>query len=316
LLLLDCDSDMFRSPDNEKSAMDLSLELAKSLLQECIRITVAQRSGKRNSIGIVLFNTKLGRKKDEEDEDGGDEDVTESNGVHTLMSLVPPGISHVHEINKCLEGERNLQQEFEGETTGNLRMAPLQQALTECNNLFKKAKSVKEPAKAEDPVDSKAIWIFTSQESPYSPELRHQVHKVAEECHESGIQIISWPLATADKQDTQFDHSLFFESICQEQVFEERLSDMEHLQDGLEDLRQSWKKIRRAYHGPVRMPDWRDRDDNTAIMVDWFRLVQFSKKPNMVQIDLQTKLYVTLLQRVIFSIDVKLTYLFLEKQSR
>lgn len=288
LLLLDCDSDMFRSCDKEKSAMDLSLELAKSLLQECIRTTVAQRSGKRNSIGIVMFNTKFERQKN--DEDDADEELTESNGVHTLMPLVPPGISHVHEINKCMEGERNLQQEFEGEISENYRMAPLQQALTECNNLFKKAKSVKDPTQPEDPVDSKAIWIFTSQENPYSPELRHQVHMVAEECHESGVQIVVWPLAGVDKDKKHFDHSLFFESICQVQVFQERLSGMEQLQDGLEDLRQCWKKVRRAYHGPMRMPDWRDREDDKAIFVDWFKLVQFAKKPNMVQIDLQTKL--------------------------
>eukprot|EP00980_Cylindrotheca_fusiformis_P030410 scaffold24788_cov117-Cylindrotheca_fusiformis.AAC.2 len=302
LLLIDCDSDMFRSSsEDDKSAMDLSLQLAKNLLQECIRTTVAQRSGKRNSIGIVLFNTKLERAKHDDDDDE-DEDMTESNGVHTLMPLVPPGISHVHEINKCLEGERNLQEEFEGDKTENLRMAPLQQALTECNSLFKKAKSVKDPTKPDDPVDSKSIWIFTSKENPYSSELRRQVHMVAEECHESGVQIVVWPLMEAEQENKQFDQSLFFESMCQEQVFEERLSDMEQLQEGLEDLRQCWKKVRRAYHGPMRMPDWRDREDATAIMVDWFKLVQFAKKPSMVQIDLQTKLYVFRCRPCLFSL--------------
>ena len=55
----------------------------------------------------------------------------------------------------------------------------------------------------------------------------------------------------------------------------------------------------------MRLQDWRlrilakkDLDDDdeaeedTAIMVDWFKFVQFAKKPSTVQIDLQTKLYV------------------------
>lgn len=335
-MLLDCHADMFRTDDEDKpSPMDLSLQVAKKLLQDTVRTTVAQRTGKRNGIGIVLFNTKreISSKTTADDNDDMDQDDEYddddgkhfSQGVHIFMTLVPPGISHVLDLNKCLEKERNLQLEFQQEKkqehATSATMAPLQTALEVCQDMFKKAKCVKDAPTNSDPlVDSKSIWIFTSNDNPYPAGALQQLKTIAEEAKEQNVKIVVWPLATSsngngkmevgggeDEEDSNngpsFDYSLFYEELASDVLFDDPMSTMEDLKDALEELCEDYKKPRRAYHGPMRLPDWRQRilskedlddedkeENNTAIMVDWFKFVQFAKKPSTVQIDLQSRL--------------------------
>ena len=237
------------------------------------------------------------------------------------MPLVPPGISHVLDLNQCLEKERNVQEEFQQEPqekSGDI-MAPLQTALEVCQGMFKKAKCVKDVASNSNPVvDSKSIWIFTSHDNPY-PGALQQMKTIADEAKEQNVKIVVWPMATGGvsemddgsdgdnpKNDNgpSFDHSLFYQDIVSDSPFASPMSTMEEFEEALEELRQDYKKPRRAYYGPMRLPDWRqrildkedvqdDEEQDTAIMIDWFKFVQLAKKPSTVQIDLQTKLYVT-----------------------
>lgn len=323
---------MFRifGSSDEKSAMDNGLQVAKTLLQDTVRTTVVQRTGKRNGIGIVLFNTKrdISSKTEtdntnEMDEDyvDDDDDGKRSQGVHILMPLVPPGIPHGLELNQCLEKERDLQNEFQQEANQNSGdvMAPLQTALEVCQDMFKKAKCVKDVASNSNPVvDSKSVWIFTSRDNPY-PGALQQMKTIADEAKEQNVKIVVWPMATSgdsgkeeDDSDDEnpkndnsasFDHSMFYQEIVSDTPFAQPMSTTEDFEEALEELRQDYKKPRRAYYGPMRLPDWRqrildkenaedDEEKDTAIMVDWFKFVQLTKKPSTVQIDLQTKLYV------------------------
>ncbi|CAJ1954274.1 unnamed protein product [Cylindrotheca closterium] len=324
LMLLDCRVDMFRTfgAGNDKSAMDNGLQVAKALLQDTVRTTVSQRTGKRNGIGIVLFNTKrqTSSKTAMEEEDCDDDDGKQNQGVHILMPLIPPGISHVLDLNQCLEKERNVQEEFQQESQENSGdiMAPLQTALEVCQDMFKKAKCVKDAFSNSNPVvDSKSIWIFTSHDNPY-PGALQQMKTIADEAKEQNVKIIVWPMATGGNSemedvsdgdsprgynDPSFDHSLFYQDIVSSAPFASPMSTMEEFEEALEELRHDYKKPRRAYYGPMRLPDWRkrildekdaqddeDKDKDTAIMIDWFKFVQLAKKPSTVQIDLQTKL--------------------------
>ncbi|CAJ1950736.1 unnamed protein product [Cylindrotheca closterium] len=294
-------------------------QVAKTLLQDTVRTTVSQRTGKRNGIGIVLFNTK--RKissKNAMEDDYDDDDGKHSQGVHILMSLVAPGISHVLDLNQFLEKERNMQEEFQQESQENQGgiMEPLQTALEVCQDMFKKAMCVKDGAShSNSVVDSKSIWIFTSHDNPY-PGALQQMKTIADEAKQQNVKIIVWPMAIGGNSEMEddgdgdnpknynnisFDHSLFYQDIVSDAPFAGPMSTMEEFEEALEELRQDYKKPRRAYYGPMRLPDWRQRilgeedvQDNegkdTAMMIDWLKFVQLAKKPSTVQIDLQTKL--------------------------
>jgi hypothetical protein len=329
LLLVDCHADMFSSfleesegGDGVSCPAELALKLAQQLLQQRIRDTVTLKIGKRNGVGVLLFDTKplqdqLNKSRDkeddeelpdeddeeeEEDEEGDETDAARH--VHVLLPLDPPGISQVQTIRACLKGDRNLKKEFAN--TGEdapPRIAPLQTALEEAVRIFRQAPCVRDKAsKPTDPLDTRSIWILTNREDPYAnPEL---LQNVARDAKESGIQIMVWPLAHPSATPSFSMDPLYGEVVSQE-VFEEgRLSTVEAIEEGLEDLQQYWKKIRRLYWGPMLLPgqqlgrkpaDGADEKDETQhIMVDWFRFVQLAKKPGNVRIDQQTKRYVSI----------------------
>jgi hypothetical protein len=265
---------MFRDDEsNCSSPVDLALQLAQDLLQRCIRSTVTLKTGKRNGVGLLLYHTKQNRvsKKEGEDadehdddemedDDDDDESTDQASTVHVLLPLVPPGVAEVKTIRSCLSKERDLRQEFscfshDGEEE-EPRIAPLQTALEESTRIFRKAKCVKDSnsAKANEAIDSRSIWIFTNRENPY-PASNHLIQNVARDAKEQGIQIVVWPLPSPTAPTPLFSHLPFYQDIASYTAFDNRLQSLEDLEDGLEDLQQHFKKIRRLYYGPMLMPD-------------------------------------------------------------
>jgi hypothetical protein len=327
LLLVDCHGDMFSSLELEEEGderlcpADLALKLAQQLLQQRIRDTVTLKIGKRNGVGVILFDTKPlqdqptkgsdeedeeeipDEDKEEEDEEG---DETPARRVHVLLPLDPPGISQVQMIRACIKGHRNLKDEFanNGEDAPP-RIAPLQTALEEAVRIFRQASCVRDKAsKPTDPLDTRSIWILTNREDPYTnPEL---LQNVARDAKESGIQIMVWPLAhPSSGTPSSFSMDPLYGEVVSQDVFAEgRLGTVEAIEEGLEDLQQYWKKIRRLYWGPMILPGQHlgnsqasegadEKDDDQHIMVDWFRFVQLAKKPATVRVDQLTKRYVS-----------------------
>jgi hypothetical protein len=298
--------------DASCSPVDLALQLAQDLLQRCIRSTVTLKIGKRNGVGLLLYHTKHNRASthprdgeaddEEEDEmeeaDDDDESIDQASTVHVLLPLVPPGVKEVKTIRSCLSKERDLRQEFccskDGEEEEEPRIAPLQTALEESTRIFRKAKCVKDSsnsAKANEAIDSRSIWIFSNRENPY-PSSPYLIQNVARDAKEQGIQIVVWPLPSPTTTTPLFSHLPFYQDIASYNAFDHRLQSLEDLQDGLEDLQQHFKKIRRLYYGAMLLPDWREQEDKAAIMIDWYRFVQLAKKPSKVQIDQHSKQYV------------------------
>jgi len=282
--------------------MDLSLQLAESLLRQRIRDTVTLKIGKRNGVGIMFYNTralKLNDPADDESTSSTDisdqEEDDETTNVHVLLALEPPGIQQVKLVRQCIAKEhRNIQTEFASTHNDTPYTAPLQIALEEAIRMFRQATCVRDrPSKPNDPVDSRSIWILTNREQPYSAESQGWIQNVAGDAKEQGIQIIVWPLGDAS---LPFAMDPFYREIVSYEAFEERLSSMEAIQDGLELLQPQWKKVRRIYYGPMWLPGDHTLGDEglTPIMVDWFRLVQMAKKPARVQIDQATNRYVQL----------------------
>jgi hypothetical protein len=194
---------------------------------------------------------------------------------------------------------RNSKNEFCPLTTNyDLRQAPLQNAIEEAMRIFLTSKYVKDrnKAKTTDDIDSRAIWIFTNQSNPYTPSLQRLVENVASEAKEQQhIELVVWPLASnvnGNLRNGTFVSS-FFTSLASAWFFDRCFQDMEELEhDGLYVIYQRMKRNRRVYHGPMHILHSSSHRE-APIMIDWFSPVQLAKRPSKVQIDDETKLYVT-----------------------
>jgi hypothetical protein len=148
LLLVDCSSEMFVNSASSTTTtittttpMDLSLYVAETMLKELIHQTVTRKTGKRDGVGLLLYNTKRRRpekqssgqehetntnrqqqqqhfertnepmeEEEEEDDEKEDDEEEETGGstVHVLLPLAPPGVNQVKTIQACLEEETHL----------------------------------------------------------------------------------------------------------------------------------------------------------------------------------------------------------------
>jgi Ku70/Ku80 N-terminal alpha/beta domain len=365
IALIDCHPDMFVAATNATEAagagkpnaarvkdgggiegictpFDMSLQLIKILMQQTIEQTVIRKTGKRNGVGLFLYNTNPTRKRgkghqqqhqdeedpvddddkmDDEDDDNGmaggggdtsndddeDDDSDAPNQacpVHELLDLIPPGIQHVQSLQDLLEKRDRLKEEFcpsMDEHQMLSRIAPLQTAIEEATRKFVSAKCVKDPNKStkENEIDHRSIWIFTNQADPYPHEsMKELVRNVANEAKEQGIKIVVWPLLSPTAPQTDDGHNAseifelpFFGTLVSEPVFEQRLRTMTDLEDGLDDITRSMTRNRRSYFGPMHVlcPNSDNNDEGTAIMIDWYPIVQLATRPSKVQIDGETK---------------------------
>ena len=176
-----------------------SLKVVLNLLQLTIEQTVKRKTGKRNRIGILLYNTKSVRnddpkingnisdrenpdKRDDDDDDKMDDEEEEINGlhdeeeyeqlpvsemtVHQLMNLELPGVKQVLDLQKLLnEKGRNLRDEYCPAIEEDPDCPPLQTALEEATKMLNHATSKSKRKKNES--DNKSVWIFTNQAAPY-----------------------------------------------------------------------------------------------------------------------------------------------------
>eukprot|EP00536_Pseudo-nitzschia_multiseries_P005700 jgi/Psemu1/13220/gm1.13220_g len=249
IALVDCHPDMFEKGESRirvdetddnipkgapaPAPVELSIKLVQTLLQLTIEQTVIRKTGKRNGVGLLLYNTKmvcdkispLDETNDDDDDDDDDDDkmddedddedhsVTEQDGlstptaettVHRLLDLEPPGIKHAQTLRTLLPDDhrqttanRDLQAEFRpSERDLDVPIAPLQTALEEAMRMFLNAKCVRDPkhAKSKNEYDSRSIWVFTNQANPYSDEKKQLIENIANLAKEQRIKIVVWPL--------------------------------------------------------------------------------------------------------------------------
>jgi len=272
IALVDCHPDMFQKGkikaevdenDNEGSkpmtGIELSLKLIQTLLQQTIEQTVIRKTGKRNGVGLLLYNTKTKRDNDtkdgksdddtvddddkmddedddeEMDEDTDDEKSTEppmETTVHRLLDLKPPGIRHVQTLRNLLLDKRrqttnvDLKADFcPSPDDPDPTIAPLQTALEESTRMFLNAKCVRDPsknAKGKNEYDTKSIWVFTNQANPYSKERNQLIQNIANETKEQRIRIIVWPLVNPS-ENNNLDNDEEFDSPFFEDIASEIL---------------------------------------------------------------------------------------------
>lgn len=347
IALVDCHPDMFQKGKNDDheptDGIELSIKLVQTLLQQTIEQTVIRKTGKRNGVGLLLYNTKTKQDsndgkdsggnsgdstddddddkmddEDDDDEEMDDESTVDENKsttqqiettVHRLLDLKPPGIRHAQTLRKIVLDKRKQRQKPDDT---NLKanfcpsaddpdptIAPLQIALEESTRMFLNAKCVRDPSKnrsGKNEYDTKSIWIFTNQSNPYSDEKNQMIHNIAAEAKEQRIRIIVWPLAKpSESENNQEFVSPFFESIASEVLFEHRLRSLVELEDGMEEIYRTMAKKRRMYYGSMHilhpgmnLGNCRSIED-PAIMIDWYSVVQLSRKPGRVAIDTASK---------------------------
>ena len=154
----------------------------------------------------------------------------------------------------------------------------------------------KQAATSKNPGDSKSLWIFTNEDSPCreNEDEKKQVVTVAKDAVENGLQINVWPLP---RRNASFDRSKFYADITTKDVYSEP-SGMEtteefaqgeiDLDDLLNDIDKSWKKVRKASTMALFLPGWESRPANPGIMMDLIRPVQIKRKPVAVIINQET----------------------------
>lgn len=169
---------------------DMSLRTIQSLVETLIETIVTRKTGKRDGVGILLYNTKPQVKKikkdkdnpfeeknddiddddkmDENESDQEEEDSESTNSdsnengeaanqtnVHKLLDLAPPGIKQFRELRKLVDQkERDAKEEFcptDIPSDSELRQAPLQNAIEEAMRIFLSSKFVKDRNKAKKP---------------------------------------------------------------------------------------------------------------------------------------------------------------------
>eukprot|EP00537_Pseudo-nitzschia_pungens_P013005 CAMPEP_0172392606 /NCGR_PEP_ID=MMETSP1061-20121228/8689_1 /TAXON_ID=37318 /ORGANISM="Pseudo-nitzschia pungens, Strain cf. pungens" /LENGTH=795 /DNA_ID=CAMNT_0013123477 /DNA_START=161 /DNA_END=2548 /DNA_ORIENTATION=- len=349
IALVDCHPDMFEKRKSttdenyekvpEAAPVELSIKVIQTFLQLTIEQTVIRKTGKRNGVGLLLYNTACNKTRtvDEtndddddddkmDDEDYGDDEHGIVDGrdefsapraettVHRLLDLEPPGIKHAKTLQSLLSDDqkkRKADRDLRAEFCPSVRnfdppIAPLQTALEEAMRMFLNAKCVRDPtktAKSKNESDSRSIWVFTNQANPYADEKQQLIENIANLAKEQRVKIVVWPLELPfnhkdssnnyeEVKDNEFN-STFFDSMASEFASKhgQLLRSESDMLDILTDEFENMNKKRRTYYGPMHIlrRGKNTKEKDSSIMIDWYSVVQLSRRPGKVQIDKETK---------------------------
>lgn len=304
LFLIDCQS--FENtmpdpefPDGKISVVQYGIAAAMTAIRSKLRTVTIQKYGKRDGIGIILYNTKLRKPMEVKDEDtmredNDDEDEepllfghigVQPSRVHELLALDRPGTQAVQKLNSTLEdvftGECELDLKSEYGEDQPPAESSLHLALEMAIQTFQKAPCVKQrPSKSEEP-DMKHIWILTADANPSGINPG-----VVESVRENGIDVVVWPIVP---DRSTFDTAVYEDKLEIECPREEGEDSIDDLVFALEKLT---KKVRRVFTAPFVLPgediDEADSASKPRMMLDFFTLVRPTVKPKTVPIHQQT----------------------------
>ena len=299
MMLVDCAAACFGTelPDPEFPDGDDTVDAVAWSMTAILQATVSklrtvttQKIGKRDGIGVILYNTKyrtpMKFEEDEEeqkDANGEDDDEEEeeedqdgyvfgntglkTTAFHQLLPLERPGVSTVQRLKSTQEDtftgdcELNLKEEFcateEDEGCAN---PPIQLALEAAVQAFSQASCVKQrPAKKEVP-DKKQIWIFSSQDNPIVEEdVRRILKESASNAHDNKIEVLVWPVV---KDPESFDADEFYGQVLSAEA---PCEDDNSCAEFVSTVEVISKRTRRAFALPLLFPNWRETPDKPNI---------------------------------------------------
>jgi ATP-dependent DNA helicase II len=202
------------------SPFETALMAAERLVHSRIHKVATTKQGKRDGVGILLFNAPT-QNKDMIHVGLNAHDGYDS--LRTALELEPPGVRHIQSLRGAIKCPgREKVRDFESEIYGmkldhskedvhdnqmtninteGIRMRKayeilvqgawsLRSALQKSLQMFLSAKCVKKISKGiDDPEDMKSIWIFTNQDDP-STHTTNDSNDIMDEEHSSGFHYV------------------------------------------------------------------------------------------------------------------------------
>lgn len=293
------------------------------ILKAKTRTVTIQKTGKRDGIGVLLYNTKLRTpiihddeqetndtkpskqesEKMEGDDDEDDEEEDELFGhtgpqlstVHELLPLAPPGVPAIIKLKSTQEdpftGEcpLNLKEEYEStEPVSSTTTPSLQMAVNTALQTFSNAPCVRQRPNKNQAPDEKQIWIFTNQDCPMEGTFTEVFRETVQDAHESNVSVWVWPVVVVEEDHpSQFRNDRFFETVGIDTPPEEKtLSGLMDVFDGY------FKKTRPAYRLPLLLPNWKEtnklKKEDPHIMLEFYKLTQTSSTPTKIPVHQET----------------------------
>jgi ATP-dependent DNA helicase 2 subunit 1 len=280
--------------------LDAALVACERLCRDRVLRVATQKAGKRDGVGVLLYGTqKPHHGDDEEEEDDEHHAIEQQSSTQALVELYPPGVTQIRTLRSCLNDtirgrQRALEDEFVVNDDGQAQEVdgsrPIRLALQEANKVFSDAKFVKSPrvTSIKNPADKKSIWIFTNHDNPAMlPDELRQLTQMMQDIAEGGTEFVMWalPKANSSGDGAAFDSSLVYDKLCHQVYAAHKFS----MVDMLENVGFQGKKPRRVYNMPMLLPDWKNHKDEAGISVDFYKLVQEQKKPQLKWIHQSTK---------------------------
>ena len=227
------------------SPFDAALIACERLLHHRVHNVATTRTGKRDGVGILLFNCPAAN-LDPNSSDGGVDENHATASIRRFMELSPPGVDQIQTIRACMDQgktginanslkgrRRDLKRELyaakceeddwnlinnNGDIDNNVNIdiqtILLRSSFFECNKMFNDAKCVKSlSSTSKETEDSKTVWVFTNEHDPVqgSVKERELMEGVSKDLVESEVDIRLWALPRADRE--VFDRSIFYDYV-------------------------------------------------------------------------------------------------------
>lgn len=323
LLLLDCSKAMFDPvhpdpdfPNDDKiSSVQFVVQKIHNAVKQKIRQVSMYHTGKRDSIGVLLYNTKFRlplsidetneaedkrntkRENGEQDFDPMNDEIlfgvhkSKESTVHELLQLHPPGAKAVFQLRKAVpdiitnEAELDLEKEFcihdtdddLDDETNYMNMIPLRDALSEAQKYIAAATSVKESDYVQIVIVTASDLPTADDITPVLPVLQRTVKNLIEH----RFEMVVWPMVS----ETSWDASKFYDKIAIPTMIAP-IGDDNEVPWSASVL----KATRRSYRVPLLLPNWKNKDLNILpkIHLDLYKVTQDLKIPRGVPIHIQT----------------------------
>ncbi|KAL7561765.1 hypothetical protein ACA910_013305 [Epithemia clementina (nom. ined.)] len=321
-----------------ESAIAQILSFLNDFVRLNVQEQVMFHTGKRNCVAVLMYNTKYRTPKERnsdgqeeeakddrmneagDDEEEDDHDVYYANDrkttVHELIPITKPGIATVRDIRQAREQIASLEKDYvappgeDDEDDDGPEYCPLQLALDHGIKHMERASFVKSKSTPSSPkTDRIQVWIWTNDPKPHrGDDLRGQIKDLKDE---GRFNLVVWGMPRQDATDNNddgrpFDYSQFYESLLpaiQTPLRDKTKEEMQNLTDTImPELRTFWKPTRPIYRRlPFLLPDWKETgvERRNAYLLDWYRLTQTSKKPNLLTISQQTGYVVQSLRQLV-----------------
>ena len=136
------------------------------------------------------------------------------------------------------------------------------------------------------------MWIFTNQDDPcHGDEAKSaRIHMVTRDFQEAGVAIHVLPLPkkpSAGVEISEFDHTIFYSNLVPSIDYVREATDSignVDVEAILNRFDVGTKKRTKYATLPLLLPGWKERKDDTGIMLDLYGTVQIRSKPQKIPI--------------------------------